>query len=159
MSSTASPISEPIYILQPGLRICELDVSHRWGLPGTTCPKCEATWASVGLDYPTLDLSEQPFELDLREGWLATWDQYQSLKDQLARLLPPGAPISPGSEFGPSIGTSKGPRSGAIWPNPWTLMFAEDTLERLSAHDLALPPMIRASIRDSAEDTPIRSCA
>ncbi|WP_407667505.1 SitI6 family double-CXXCG motif immunity protein [Myxococcus dinghuensis] len=81
---------------------------RRWGLPGTECPRCEAGGSTIGLIYPSVDLSPLPEEREYRKARVVSWDEYVRLRDAVLPLMPPGAVVKPGAAMGPLVGHVRG---------------------------------------------------
>ncbi|MBN9681400.1 MULTISPECIES: SitI6 family double-CXXCG motif immunity protein [unclassified Corallococcus] len=85
------------------------DCAHRWGLPGLKdCPGCGATWSSWGHQYPAVDLSDLPEQGEFEEPRPEPLHELARLRELVRPLAPPGAPLPPGTSFGPLVGTATG---------------------------------------------------
>jgi uncharacterized double-CXXCG motif protein len=114
----------------------EVDGTHRWGLPGVRCPHCEAVWSTAGLAYPSVDLSRHPDQAKLLEAYLEEdFEEFERLREGV-RPLVPGSVLTPGTGFGPFLGTARGSFGPFISPVPWMLMMRREALERLQAEGL-----------------------
>lgn len=91
-----------------------VSAGHRWGLPGLDCPKC-GVWTGR-LPLPAFDLSKFSREDELRSGWAAKPSEFETLVKELRTFL--GASLdgrirlSPGTYFGPLVGSGKGRKCG-----------------------------------------------
>lgn len=103
-----------------------VDASRPWGLPGVRCPVCQETWANVGLQYPTVDLSAFPGEPNYRKARAVDLKEYERLRDDLLEWLPERTVVRPGTEFGPLRGVVRGKVGMIEWPNSWTILMRSD---------------------------------
>lgn len=110
-----------------------VEARHRWGLPGVKCDSCQATWANVGIAYPTVDLSSLPTAERYARSWPVTWDQFDDARRAVLQFLPANAVVPPGTALGPLIGTARGVFPHVAWQNPWTMLLRTDALEQLRA--------------------------
>lgn len=117
----------------------EIHGSHRWGLPGVTCPVCHETWAGSGLEYPSIDLSELPEEALFREARRESLKEYLRLKDMITKAFPSIKKLKPGTSFGPLVGRTIGEISGFVWNLPWTVTLTGEALRGLKSRKLSLP--------------------
>ncbi|ATB34075.1 double-CXXCG motif protein [Melittangium boletus] len=87
----------------------DLDVRRKWGgLPGVRCPECGASWSGSATAYPSVDLSlfdERKFFAKARPE---PFDEFVRLREWVRPLVPPGARLLPGAEFGPLEGVATG---------------------------------------------------
>ena len=95
-----------------------LTTSHRWSMTGVNCDDCGNTWSNTGIEYPLIDLGDiDPAGFVARGPTsLAT---FADLRDKIAKLIPEGYPILPGTELGPSQGAASGRFSDILrgnWP-------------------------------------------
>lgn len=110
--------------------------SHRWGLPGVSCPTCRRVWAGQ-LAYPAIDLSGFPEESRMGSGWNTSLIEYKRIASLLAAFLHsqqrPSLLLSPGTKFGPLVGSFKGRGLGDftfIFND--TILVRPETMETLS---------------------------
>ncbi len=91
---------------------CTGDLSrarHKWGgLPGLRCPECKATWAGSATAFPGVDLSSLPEHKAFEEPRPEPFDEFVRLREMVRPLVPPGAQLLPGAQFGPLVGTATG---------------------------------------------------
>lgn len=124
-----------------------IDAAHRWGLPGVDCPDCGSIWGTVGLEYPTVDLSGLPEELEYREARSASLESYRSLKRTISDAFPNLPVLLPGAAFGPLTGRASGKRlEGFVWRAWWSICLEADALEKLRKTGLNLPQHVKADI-------------
>ena len=105
-----------------------IDATHKWVLPGITCPHCDETWGNVGLEYPTVDLSFLPNEKEYRRSRPVGLDEFKRLSEPIAGLMGRNALLLPGTHFGPLIGNAKGRFADFAWLLPWTLLATKASL-------------------------------
>lgn len=109
-----------------------LDAAPRWGLPGLRdCPGCGATWSTMGLHYPCVDLSSWPESTEYEEPRAEPHDELARLMEQLRPRVPPGTLLKPGTTFGPMTGRAKGHFTPIHLQLPWTLCLRREALEQL----------------------------
>jgi uncharacterized double-CXXCG motif protein len=119
-----------------------INAAHRWKLPGVRCPSC-GRWATVGLDYPAVDLSSLPSEPRYRHARSVELEEYEELKQHVLTLLPGDAVVAPGTEFGPLVGKAWGTFGAFAWLNPWTVLMGDETLRHLESEGVqGLQPVI-----------------
>ncbi|MCP3058731.1 double-CXXCG motif protein [Myxococcus sp. K38C18041901] len=94
-----------------------VDASHRWGLPGLLkCPTCEKGWAAAGHYYPGVDLTPLgEKEREFRKARQEPFDELARLRALVLPLAPPGAPLPPGTTFGPLVGRCSGQLPDFTW--------------------------------------------
>jgi uncharacterized double-CXXCG motif protein len=85
-----------------------LNARHKWLLPGVRCPECKATWAGSSSSYPSADLSSLPEREHYKKARPEPFEEFARLRELVRPLLPPGAALLPGANFGPLIGTATG---------------------------------------------------
>ncbi|MGZ3461544.1 MAG: SitI6 family double-CXXCG motif immunity protein [Archangium sp.] len=130
-----------------------VDGSYKWHLPGITCPLC-SSW-SGGFAYPSVDLTPVAALADFETGRAEPIEEYERLCELVRPLLPPGADLEPGTEFGPFIGRGQGRFGSFVTPVRWLLMVRREALEKLQAEGLrglkGCPTQIRFRQRNSPE--------
>jgi uncharacterized double-CXXCG motif protein len=103
-----------------------------WSLPGLEeCPGCRASWSSI-LTYPTVDLSRLEQVHELEEPRPASLVEYVRLRELVRPYCPPGAMLSPGTEFGPLVGSTRGKWGAFTLEHLATLFVRADALQALS---------------------------
>ncbi len=110
----------------------DVDGSYKWGLPGVICPLCKAIWGG-GYMYPSVDLTPVASLADFEKARAEPIEEYERLRELVRPLLPPGAVLTPGSEFGPFVGRGMGRFGPFVMPVPWILMMQREALEKLQA--------------------------
>ena len=112
----------------------DIDATHQWGLPGVKCDVCGATWGNVGTSYPTVDLSSLPNASRYKNLWQVSRSELDALRQPIAPLLPPGAPLPPGTDFGCLEGRMTGKLSSHVaWRHSWDVLFHADIFDALNA--------------------------
>jgi uncharacterized double-CXXCG motif protein len=114
----------------------DIEARHMWGLPGVRCDTCGATWANVGVAYPTADLSALNDAERYTRGWPVPWSEFEERRKAVLPLLPPGAMAPPGTGLGPLVGRARGTFADVVWPNPWTMLVASQPLALLREKDI-----------------------
>ncbi|WP_163866329.1 double-CXXCG motif protein [Myxococcus eversor] len=112
----------------------ELNATHRWGLPGVEpCPLCGQSGATLGLEYPCVDLSSLPrVELErLSDPSPVPLDELERLRQLVRPMAPLNAVLDAGTEFGPLTGTGSGSFGSFFMPASWSLCIREEALVRL----------------------------
>lgn len=120
----------------------EIEASHMWGLPGVRCSACGRTWSTTGVAYPALDLSILPSVESYCKPLPVAVEAFQELRMPIRRLLPVGAPVPPGAEFGPLVGKAYGRFGDFAWVNPWTMLIRRQALLRLASEHVRLPRFV-----------------
>ncbi len=131
----------------------DINASHKWGLPGVTCPMCLQSWTSVGFAYPSVDLSRIANEKPYLEFNNVPLEVFDELKSAIVRFVPKGSILAPGTDFGPLIGTSKGKFSDFVWVNLWTLLTHQRVIDLLQKYGVKLPKAIPAILRLEGKET------
>jgi uncharacterized double-CXXCG motif protein len=112
----------------------EIHATHPWGLPGVRCDVCGQTWSNTGTSYPTVDLSGLPNAKRYKNLWPVSRAELDALRQPIAPLLPPGAPLPPGTDLGPLKGRITGVLSSHIaWHQSWDVLFDADVYRALNA--------------------------
>ncbi|MBC8030041.1 MAG: hypothetical protein H7Z16_08010 [Pyrinomonadaceae bacterium] len=124
----------------------QLRVNRKWGLPGVKCSVCHVTWATIGVAYPSVDLSTLPEEKQYRRLWPVPLDELEDRRRPLLDLLPNGLVPPPGTDLGPLVGTGRGAFCDFVWVDPWTLLAQPEVLERLRKSEVHLPRSVPALI-------------
>lgn len=107
--------------------------ASRWGLPGVRCPQCGATWASAATAYPCVDLSELPERGEFEKARPEPIEEFERLRELVRPLVPPGAPLPPGTTFGPVIGPAQGKFGPFYFEYAWALFMRREAMESLRA--------------------------
>ncbi|MCY1075442.1 SitI6 family double-CXXCG motif immunity protein [Archangium lansingense] len=129
-----------------------VDAVHKWGLPGVHCPACDATW-SAGFIYPSVDLTPVAALADFEEARPEPIEEYERLCELVRPLLPPGAILEPGSDFGPLVGKAQG-RFGSFVMSYFSLLVQRDALEKLQAKDIRGLKGCRTELRFRQRNSP-----
>ena len=133
-----------------------INAIHKWHLPGVRCPECDITWASGLASYPSVDLSSLPEQAEYKKARPEPFDEFVRLRERVRPLVPPGAQLRPGTNFGPLVGTAMGIFS------PLYLYFSDmpvvlrEALEHLRAEGIqglrAFPTELRVPSKKSPPD-------
>lgn len=115
----------------------ELDAVPKWGLPGVRCPECGDTWASAGVLYPSVDLSGLPQRDSFKKARAEPIEEFERLRELVRPLVPAGAPLPPGTEFGPLVGSAQGTFGSFHYDAPWSLLVRREALEALQAEGIS----------------------
>ncbi len=112
----------------------DLNAGHKWGgLPGLRCPQCGATWAGSATSYPSVDLSSLPERKEYEKPRPEPFDEFVRLRELVRPLVPPGAQLLPGAEFGPLVGTATGTFSPLFFYYKSMPLVHREALEQLQA--------------------------
>lgn len=132
-----------------------INATHRWGLPGLRqCPGCGVTWAGTGLHYPCVDLSSLPEREEFVKARPEPFDEFSRLRELVRPLAPTGALLSPGTEFGPLVGSALGTFGPFFFQNPWTLLVQPAVLERLESEGVRGLKGCRTELRFRQKKSP-----
>jgi len=124
-----------------------IDAGHKWGLPGVICPVCKSTWSTVGLEYPTVDLTYVADEELYREPRVEPLNVYKMLQQKIRDAFPKLPLLEPGAEFGPLVGKAIGCLDGFVWRACWTVTLEANALEKLNNYGLVLPNSVKAELK------------
>jgi uncharacterized double-CXXCG motif protein len=80
-----------------------------------------------------MDLSGLANRHEYEEPRPEPFDEFARLRELVRPLVPSGAPLGPGSEFGPLVGTATGSFGPFFFQNPWTMLVRPEVLARLQA--------------------------
>ena len=120
---------------------------RRWSLPGVICPACGATWSNIGIAYPSVRLGASEGAEELANPRAAPLDEFERLRSKILPVLPPEAPLPPGTGFGPLVVESCGPYRHFVWPDPWTLLVGQEVLDVLRRARIA--PLVATPIESA----------
>jgi uncharacterized double-CXXCG motif protein len=114
-----------------------IDGTHKWGLPGILrCPGCMAGWSGGAKSYPSVDLTPVAAMADFEKPRAEPIEEYERLRALVRPLLPSGAALEPGAEFGPLVGKAQGRFGPLVAPSPWMLLMQREVLDKLQAEAL-----------------------
>ncbi len=124
-----------------------LNASHKRGLPGLHCHFCGATWAGSASAFPSVDITVLPECAEFEEARPEPFEEFVRLRELVRPLVPPGAQLFPGANFGPLEGTASGSFGQFFLQSPWMPLIRREALERLQATGLqgvrAFPTKLR----------------
>lgn len=130
-----------------------IDAGHKWGLPGVVCPVCKSTWSTVGLEYPSVDLTNFADEKLYREARPEPLSEFLRLRQKIADAFPQLPVLKPGAKFGPSVGKAVGGRlDGFVWRAWWTICLEASALKKLKDNGLLLPNSVKAELKFKKEE-------
>ncbi|PTL79367.1 double-CXXCG motif protein [Vitiosangium sp. GDMCC 1.1324] len=131
-----------------------VDAAPKWGLPGVRdCPVCKTTWGA-GFSYPCVDLTPVTALADFETARPEPIEEYERLCELVRPLLPPGAILRPGTDFGPSVGKAQGRFGPLVMNYSWVLMVQREALENLQAEGLRGLKGCRAELRFRQRNAP-----
>lgn len=67
------------------------------------------------------------------ECWPQPDEAFERLRELVRPLVPPGAPLPPGTQLGPLVGTARGSFGAFFYDFPWTVLIRREALEQLQA--------------------------
>ena len=137
-------LTKPNDLIDPGYYI---DGTHKWGLPGVTCPSCRRAWGTVGITYPSVDLSHVQSEMIYREPRNVPLGEFHRMQESVQAILGKHYYLPPGTELGYFEGKIKGQPQDFVWLNSWTLLVMKKTWEMLSSSQLNLPQTTASHLR------------
>lgn len=131
--------------------------AHKWIMPGVHCPQCDATWGGAGIAYPAVDLSQHPDRQILAKAHLEEdFAEFERLCSLVRPLLPLGAPLAPGTTFGPLVGKVTGQLAPLVLQkSAFHMLVRQDVLKALQADGISgligCPTALRFRQRNSPE--------
>ncbi len=132
-----------------------IDGTHKWGLPGIlNCPGCRTTWGAGSKTYPSVDLAPVASLADFEEARPEPIEEYERMCELVRPLLPLGAVLEPGSEFGPLKGNARGRFGPLVSPVPWWLLVQREALEKLQAEGVRGLKGCRTELRFRQRNSP-----
>ncbi|WP_224249078.1 SitI6 family double-CXXCG motif immunity protein [Hyalangium gracile] len=109
----------------------DIRAASKWFLPGAKCPGCRATWANAAVAYPCVDLSRHPQQAAFVVPRAEPLHEFERLRELIRPWAPEGAPLPPGTRFGPLVGKAWGRFGSFFFQNPWTLLVRREAMEAL----------------------------
>lgn len=113
-----------------------LNAAHKWMLPGIQpCSGCGLGGKDSAAHYPCVDLSHLPEEEQkkLSDPWPVPREEFVRLRELVRPLVPSGAELESGTEFGPLTGTATGYFGQLFMQNPWSLYVRREALVKLQS--------------------------
>ncbi|WNG32382.1 hypothetical protein F0U61_01245 [Archangium violaceum] len=133
----------------------EYKAERPWGLPGVHCPTCDASWAGISEAYPSVDLSGVPEAKQLEKAWLEEdFSKFERLRAMVRPLVPSWARLTPGTGFGPLVGTARGNFAQLYLLYSWRVLIRRDALEQLQAEGLRGLKGCRTGLRFRQKNAP-----
>jgi uncharacterized double-CXXCG motif protein len=133
----------------------QLNASHPWGLPGLSCPTCGVTWSGSASAFPSVDLTSFPERAAFEKARPEPFEEFVRLRELVRPLVPTGAQLLPGAEFGPLEGTASGSFGQLFLQSAWMPLIRREAWERLQAEGLrglrAFPTRLRFRQRNPPE--------
>lgn len=115
----------------------EYKAERKWHLPGVHCPTCDCSWAGISEAYPDVDLSGVPEAKQLEKAWLEEdFEKFERLRAMVRPLVPSWAMLSPGTGFGPLVGSAHGRFAQLYMLYSWMVLIRREALEQLQAEGL-----------------------
>lgn len=133
-----------------------VDAAGRWLLPSIECAVCGG-YGGFGEAYPTVDLTSFPERSALERPRClqpVSMEEHRRLCDLLRPLVPHGAPLEPGTYFGPSEGTASGHFGDFHFMGPSPPFVTRETLEKLQGAGLRGFTGVRAKLRHQGKRPP-----
>ncbi|WP_095960687.1 double-CXXCG motif protein [Corallococcus macrosporus] len=129
--------------------------AHKWALPGLAgCPGCGVTWSSSGHQYPAVDLSMLPAQGEFLKARPEPFEEFVRLREMVRPLAPPGAPLPPGTSFGPLVGAASGRFAAFETQGSMLLVVRWDALEQLQAEGVRGLVGCKTELRFRQKDPP-----
>ena len=116
-----------------------------WIAPTISCPACGSRWGMVGETYPSVDVGELARLYPMKHTALSP-EEFASLRDQLRKLAPKGAPLYPGVGFGPFVGTAAGRAFDLPWAGVSMVLIDQEAADAMIEHGVRLPKLVPAQL-------------
>jgi Protein of unknown function (Gmx_para_CXXCG) len=117
-----------------------LVAKHQWRLRCVECHKCESRSRVSGMIYTSVDLSSLENQELLTLTTSYSVEEFQEVKREIMKVVPPDIPLLPGVEYGKYAGRITGRISDFVLPTNGALMTTLDTIEKLESAGVRLPP-------------------
>ena len=118
-------------------------------------PLCDATWSASAGAYPCTDLSTLEERKEYEEARLEEdYAEFERLRERVRSLMPAGAPLRPGTNFGPLVGTARGSFGQLVLQDGWDLLIRREALEQLQAEGVRGLKGCRAELRFRQKNAP-----
>ncbi len=123
--------------------------ARKWYLPGIRCPQCNAVWSYGSHAYPCTDLSglEAREQEQLSARLEEDYAEFERLCTLVRPLVPPGARLGPGVEFGPLVGSAQGSFGQLFMQYGWAILIRREALEALQAEGVRALQGCRTELR------------
>lgn len=115
-----------------------INAFREYYVPAVSCSECNATWATTGVIYPTVDYDNIKSLAVLLKPMPVSLETYKEIYHRLLMSIGTGRLIMPGTELGPLSGTAKGEMGDFSWVNPWTPLIRESVLSEFNAREINL---------------------
>ncbi len=138
------------------LRTAHVDAAGRWLMPSIECALCGG-YGGFGEAYPTVDLSTFPERAALERPrclQAVSLEEYRRLCALLRPSVPRGAPLEPGTSFGPFEGTASGRFGDFYFMGGSQPFVTRETLEKLQGAGLGGLAGARADLRHRGKHPP-----
>jgi uncharacterized double-CXXCG motif protein len=133
----------------------EYKAKRKWGLPGLHCPTCGDSWACIAEAYPSADLSGLPAAKQFEEAWLEKdYEKFERLRAAVRPLVPSWARLTPGTGFGPLVGSARGNFPQLYMLYSWRVIIRREALEQLQAEGLRGLKGCRTELRFRQRNAP-----
>ena len=124
-----------------------IDATHKWSIPGVSCPVCGFIGSVPGIAYPRFRLpsgiDSKPYEV----AWPVAPARIRELCEPFQALVSKGFPVPSGTEFGPLNGKASGKFGDFAWLNDWTPLISENALGGLLRYQIKGLEVVSPEIR------------
>ncbi|HEX8439924.1 double-CXXCG motif protein [Archangium sp.] len=133
----------------------EYSAERPWHLPGLHCPTCDISWGGISEAYPSVDLSGLPEAKQLKTARLEEdYGRFERLRAMVRPLVPAWARLTPGTGFGPLVGSARGTFPQLYILYSWRVIIHRDALEQLQAEGLRGLKGCRTGLRFRQRNAP-----
>lgn len=120
---------------------------HRWIMPSVSCDLCGETWATTGLEYPSIDLSGFDWHVEYQRARPVPAVEWFRLRDQLIKALPDDIEIKPGLCMGPSTGLIRGRVRDMAWRYYFACFLYRELYNNLSGAGVRMPKCYKTELQ------------